>query len=141
MQVTFTEYAAPTGSGFSQYEFYLKNLGDTEISDLRLVDDGSILVAVGPVNTATLYLGAWTPNNGTHVVHFTIDAGGVPTLYVDGVLIPLVQFFVGPVVVPVPANTASAYFTSGSAFPYTAVISKYFVASGVLPPTTAFCCT
>lgn len=140
LQLKLTEYPAPTGAGNTQYEFYLLSAGSTEILYFRLVDNGTIFLIVGPTSGANIYSGTWTPNNGTHTIHITISAGGVPTMYIDGILTPLAFIFNSPSGAPLPANTASMFFGSGPVFPDSAIVIDYFLASGVLPPTTEFCC-
>jgi len=139
-QTTFTEFPGATGSGFSQYEFYLMTGGVSRVLALVMVDTGILTLTVGPSAGADTYSAPWTPNNGTHTIHITVSAGGVPTLYIDGILVPLTFLGNGALFTGLPANTVSAFFSSGPTFPQTAVISEIFITSGVLPPTTTFCC-
>lgn len=141
-QATFTEYPAPTGGGFSFYQFFLVGTGTAYGFDLRLVDNGTLFLSIGPSVGASIYSGSWTPNNGTHEVHLTVSAGGVPTLYLDGVLIPLTFLLIGGINFgTMPGDVAAIFMGSGNVFPDSASVSSVFVTSGVLPPTTEFCCS
>lgn len=140
-QWTFTEFAAPTGLGNSVYEFYVVNAGSTEGILIRLTDDGSLFVLVGPVAAAGIYGGVWTPNNGTHKIHLTVDALGVPILSIDDVDIPLAFFGPGAIFLgTLPANVVAFFMAAGLVFPDSSVVSSVFIASGVLPSSTVFCC-
>lgn len=140
-QWTFTEFAAPTGGGNSVYEFYVVTAGATEGVLVRLNDDGSLFVIAGPVAAAGIYGGAWTPNNGTHKVHLTVDGVGMPVLSIDDVDIPLAFFLSGPLFLgTLPGNVTAIFMAAGLVFPDTSVVSRAFIASGVLPSSTVFCC-
>jgi hypothetical protein len=140
-QWTFTEFPTPTGLGNSFYEFFVVNAGLTEAIVVNLTDDGFLFVSAGSVLTGNGYFGNWTPNNGTHKVHLTIDGTGTPTLWLDGVLIPLT--LTGPFGIflgSMPANVVTVFAAAGLSFPFSSTISNIFLASGVLPPTKVFCC-
>lgn len=140
-RLTFKEFAAATGAGNSFYDFYVAGAGLVEGLELKLKDDGTLFVVVGPTGIAEFYDGVWTPNNGTHVIHLTIDNAGVPTLLVDGV--PVVLSDDGPSGISfgtIPANSVAAFMSTGIVFPDQGNVTKLFVASGQLPASTVFCC-
>lgn len=142
VQILFTEYAAPTGLGNSVYDFYVVSAGLTEAILIRLTDDGSILVQAGPVGAATTYFGTWTPNNGSHELHFVVDSLGVATLSIDDGDAPLTPFGAFPLFLgTLPANVVAIFMSSGPAFPDSASASKVFLSPGTLPSTTEFCCS
>lgn len=140
VQALFTEFTGPTGLGTSSYNFYILSAGGTNIFQVQLSDDGVAFVALGPSINASQYFGTWTPNNGTHTVHLTVDNAGVPTLSIDGVDIPLTFVFAGPNVIGFPANSVAVFFLAGLSSPDNAELTKLFIASGQLPADTVFCC-
>ncbi len=142
MRWNFNEYPAPTGFGFSFYEFYALTAGPTDGIKIRLVDDGSLQVSVGSLATAGFYTGSWVPNNGSHEVHITVDGSGVPTLYIDGVLVALTflgnfGIFTGSM----PGSVVATFMSSGTVAPDSAGVTSVFLTAGILPPTTEFCCS
>ena len=141
LQYTFAEFPTPTGLGNSFYETYVVTAGIVEAAFVSLVDDGFVVVGAGPVANGNSYFGNWTPNNGTHKVHLTVDGAGNPTLWIDGVLIPLTLngpfgFFLGSM----PANVVTFFAGAGLSFPVSSPVDSVFVASGNYPPTQEFCC-
>lgn len=98
--------------------------------------DGFVIVFRGAVG----YLGAWAPvgNGAVHVVHITVDGGGNPSLFIDGVFIPLsAPGAVSPVVASpnqVGASILNDDLSGQGSF------DRIFVADGVYPPSTEFCC-
>lgn len=138
-QVTFTEFAAALGSGMS-YEFHIRSAGGTEHVFVLLDDSGFALVQAGPSGAAGSYFGAWTPNNGTHEVHFEISGLGVPTLFVDDVAIVLAFGGASPVFGAFTPNTVVALGSSGVGTPQSMKVTRYFLTTGLLPSTTDFCC-
>ena len=140
-QYEFTEFPTPTGLGNSVYEFYIVNADLSEAVFINFVDNGNVFVGAGSVLTGNSYFGTWTPNNGTHKIHLTIDGAGTPRLWVDGVEIPLTLngpfgFFLGSM----PANVVTFFAGAGLSFPVSSPVDNVFVALGVFPPTQEFCC-
>ena len=139
-QAKFTESATiPLGSG-ANYSFYLVDQTGANAFLVFLDDLGSAAVHVGAVAGAIYRTGTWTPNNGEHTVHVTVVAG-VPTLYIDGVAIVLVP--AGSLAVGIGTlgnNTVSAFFTANVAGSHSEKVSEIFITSGILLPTTDFCC-
>lgn len=136
----FTEY--PTApSGMTSYNLILNNQPLDDSAVLVLYGDGSVVFQVGDPSNAGNYTGVWTPNNGSHAVAFQISALGVPTLWIDGVSIPLVfagtsATFAGFL----PANSISFFLSSADAAPTAAAIRSVFVTAGIVGPAAVFCC-
>ena len=140
-QYEFTEFPTPTGLGNSFYEFYIVNADLSEAVFIRFVDDGSFFVGAGSTSTGNSYFGTWTPNNGTHKVHLTVDGSGNPTLWLDGVALPITLngpfgFFLGSM----PANVVVFFAGAGLSFPVSSPVLDAFVATGNFAPTQEFCC-
>lgn len=138
-QYTFTEWPSPLGNGFAGYEIAIASAGQADLFQLFLENDGDVFLQVGSFGNNSLYLGTWFPNNGTHKVHFTVDALGVPRLWIDGVEIPLT--FSGMVFFN-PTSADSVVFVpfEFSGFSDATTVSEVFVATRILPPETVFCC-
>lgn len=139
-QFSFTEFTTVPNPD-TAYNLFVTNSADTQVLQVFLLGDGNVGFAVGPPAGADLYLGTWTPNNGTHEVHFSTDALGVPTLYIDDVLIPLaflanVPNFGGSL----PADTVAFQIGSGSPIATSAVVTNLFVTNTITGPETEFCC-
>lgn len=138
-QFTFTEFPA-SGPGFTGYEISIVSDGQADLFQLMLDNSGSVFVEVGstgPGNTI-LYLGTWTPNSGTHTVHFTVDALGAPRLWIDGVEIVLINsgsIFFDPTV----ANGVTFIMFDFSGNAVSSPVTSVFVTLGALPPETIFC--
>lgn len=137
---SFTEFQASLGTG-QAYEFWITNTDNSESILVFLDDFGNALVQVGPTALTSSYLGTWTPNNGSHVVFFTVDENGLPHLYIDGNEVALE--FVGESPSAAELLPANVVAVDGAVFdganetsPWTSI----FLASGVLSPTTEFCC-
>lgn len=140
-QFKFTEYPTPTGAGDSFYDAFVVTAGFAEGILVRLVDDGSVFVGAGPLAAAGLYTGSWTPNNGTHTIHLTVDGASVPTLYIDGAAVSLAFLVTAPLFIgTMPANVVTFFSGAGLSFPFSSTVSNVFLASGIYPPTTEFCC-
>lgn len=138
-QVLFTEFQIPLGSG-AGYEFQVSDSTFSNTIDILLDDLGNVFVLVGPVALAPFWLGTWAPNNGTHKMHFTVDAIGMPTLFIDDVAIPLVLSGNTPSAVTASANNVAIFAMAGVVGVFSALVKNFFLASGVLPPSTVFCC-
>lgn len=139
-QVLFTEFPIPLGSG-AGYDFQVSDSTFSNTIDVFLDDLGNVFVLVGPVALAPFWLGTWTPNNGSHKVHFTVDALGTPSLFIDDVVIPLVLSGNTPSGVTAAANNVGVFAMAGIVGVFSALVKKFFLAAGVLPSTTVFCCT
>lgn len=142
LQFNFTEYPSPTGAGDSFYEVYLVAAGFSDAVLVRFIDDGTIFVIAGPVPTAGVYGGTWTPNNGAHAVHLTVDGTATPTLFLDGAAVPLTFFgnfgiFLGTM----PAGVVTFFSGAGLSTGISSTYSNVFLASGNFPAPTVFCCS
>lgn len=139
-QFAFTEYqTVPNPS--TAYQVLMNNLGTTETFLVSLTGDGNVLVQAGPTVLIPTYLGTWTPNGGSHVVHFSVDGTGVPLLFIDGVNIPLVFFGdVLSVGSSYPDNSISYGGGAADVAPASSPLRDLFVTAGVVGPETVFCC-
>lgn len=137
LQFAFTE--KPPGLDTRNYEIQVLDGSGNNIIDIFFTDFGfgignPLDVFVGPLATAEDWFapGGWAPTTGAHVVHLTISALLVPTLFLDGVLVPLVDGGVaGDIALGAPDSLSAA--EAGS-------FQKIFLASGIFPPTKVFCC-
>lgn len=141
-QFKFTEYPGSAGTAAIYHHFIFDSTFSNFIQ-VFMNATGLVLFIAGPAAGADSYSGTWVPDNGTHKVDYSIDALGVPTLYIDDVLIPLV--FGGGGNTPPFGSTFSAdtiYFLSepGGAFVISSKVMDVFVTAGIQPPTTAYCC-
>lgn len=136
-QYKFTEFDSQTAADF--YDISLGDAGLVNALDLFLEGDGVVYFQVGPVANSPFYNGMWTPNGGTHVVHYTVDSGGVPTLYIDGVLINLVLMGSQVNFANAPDNSINVEFSRNNVG-VPARMFNYFLTAGIFPPTTVFCC-
>lgn len=139
VQYQFSEFSAPLGS-FESYFFSITNFDNSEYAQVILDDGGNVLVTAGPAAGSDFYTGTWTPNNGAHEVHLTIDSLGVPTLFIDGVLVPLAFSFNASEFPTFPTNAVSLYASDAFGGPQSSTVSDVFVTSGVLSEGTVFCC-
>jgi len=139
-QYTFTEFPGSAGSGSAQYDFYLSDTGPLNGMDIFLDGAGAVFVSIGSLASLDGYVGAWTPNNGTHKVDFSVDSFGVPTLFIDDVAIPLTFLGTGfSFLATLPSNVfmpTATFATSTSS----ALVTKISITSGNLPPSTVYCC-
>jgi len=116
-QFTFTEYQTPPNST-TTYILFAINMGLSEVIDIEFFGDGTLVVKVGDPAAAPTYTGTWTPNNGTHDIHFSIDLLGVPTLFIDHVAIPLT--FIGNIfsfAAALPVNVVGFFGGAGIPLP------------------------
>lgn len=140
-QVDFTEYQTPPTVN-TTYQWLINNFDISQQYFLGLFGDGTVLVQAGDPSIAIpSYLGTWTPNNGAHVVHFEVDGAGIPTLWIDGVSIPLTFLANLGTFSGYPANSISVAAGSGDATPDSAQIRSIFITVGATAPETEFCCT
>lgn len=136
----FTEYQT-VPNAFTTYDLILNNQAMDDTIVLGLLGDGSLLFQTGDPASSSTYTGTWVPNNGPHVVAFQTDALGVPSLWIDGVIIPLTFIGMGASFASLlPANSISFFLGSSDAAPGTAPVRNVFVAQGAFGPATDFCC-
>lgn len=140
-QFSFTEYPTPPTVNTS-YEIVITNQDLSEAVFVALFGDGTAAIQVGDPAASSNYTGTWTPTpGGTHDVHFSVSALGVPTLYIDGVVMALTFVGISPSFSSLlPANTVSFFLGSGDAAATTAPVQDVFVTDGILAPNTVFCC-
>jgi len=139
-QYSFVEYPTVPNPA-TTYNLYVTNFDLSEIILISLLGDGNVFLQVGDPAAAPSYVGTWTPNNGAHEVHFSVDALGVLTLWIDGVLIPLI--FIGNIFSFAslePPNIVAFGLGSADAAPTTAPVTSVFVTAGNLGPEAEFCC-
>lgn len=139
-QYSFTEYPS-VPAALTAYNLYITNFDLSQIILVSLLGDGNVFVQVGDPAAAPSYAGTWTPNNGQHQVHFSTDALGLPTLWIDMVPIPLA--FIGNIFSFAslePANNIAFGFGSADAAVVTSPVTNIFVTAGSLDPGTEFCC-
>jgi hypothetical protein len=84
----FTEYTSNPNPS-TTYQLAV-NIGGVEVVAVSFFGDGNIAVQAGDINITPFYSGSFTPSQGaSHVVDFGVAMNGTPTLYLDGVEIPL----------------------------------------------------
>jgi hypothetical protein len=129
----FQEVAAPPTGNITYAVGMFDSLGNAFFA-IALVGDGSLLIG----DTANIYIGTWTPSAGAiHTVHITRTAAGVLTLYIDGVVVPLILVAPGPVTgVAGVADLSIANNDLSGQGSY----DNVFLTDGILPPSTEFCC-
>jgi hypothetical protein len=108
------------------------------IAAVQLRGDGTVFVQIGGI---AVYNGTWTPqgNGAFHTVVLNVAADGTPTLFIDQVLIPLL---LGGAPMPAPFGPAIAFsvINFGGTPQGPATLFSIFLARGIYPPTTVFCC-
>lgn len=140
-QYTFTEFPAPVGGGTSVYDNFIVNSGRNQAVQIRFTDNGTFIIAIGPLAGATFYTGNWIPNNGTHTVHLIVDGALNPLLWIDGIPVPATPVGGGSINIgTLPHDVVFFSASSGGFFPDAATIRSVFITSGALPPSTVFCC-
>lgn len=140
-QFVFKEYPLPVGTG-RFYDHFIFDQTGAAFAEVKLTDDGGLFIGAGPIAGGDYYFGTWTPVNGaTHKVDFSFDGLGVPTLYIDDVLIPLVFSFNGSPFGVFPVNCVAVFSNAaGPAGPVSSKITEFFITTGNLPNTTVYCC-
>lgn len=136
-QYRFQEFNSLTANDF--YDFSIEDTGQVNGLDLFLDGSGFVYFQVGPILSAPFYNGVWTPNMGEHVVHYNVSPAGVPTIWIDGVLIPMVLSGNQANFANAPSNAINGEF-GRNAPGNPAAVFNYFLTSGELSPTTEFCC-
>lgn len=139
-QFSFTEHQTPPNAT-TTYQLLVANFDLSQVLAVSLFGDGSVIVQAGDPNLIPTYLGTWTPNLGTHTVHFAVDGAGVPTLFIDGVAIPLTFVAdLGSFWTVYPAGAITYGGGAGDVAASTQIIHNIFVTAGATPPQTVFCC-
>lgn len=140
VQFTFQEFDDLQAS--ISYLITLMDAGSVNLLNINLGANGDVVVSVGPVANVSFYLGNWAPNKGRHIVHLTVDGGGLPRLWIDAVEIPLAFLGSGPFGGGYPDESVTANFSdlNNDAIPRTAVLENLFIAAGQFPPSRTFCC-
>lgn len=138
-QFLFMEFPVAMGTG-AGYDFQLLDSTGANFFDVLLDDLGNVFVQVGAVALTPSFIGIWTPNNGTHKVHMTSDALGIPTLFIDDVEIVLTP--IGDLAPVVVAANNSIAITAIPAAPgaMSMTVSNFFLTQSVVPTETVFCC-
>lgn len=139
-QFEFTEHQTPPNAT-TTYQVLINNFDLSQMFFLALFGDGTVLVQAGDPVSIPTYSGTWTPNMGTHTVHFAVDGAGIPTLFIDGVPIPLAFLANLGTFGGYPANSVSYGGGAGDPTPDTSPLMNLFVTAGDTPATTEFCCT
>lgn len=139
IQWRFRQVASVPPNGSISYQVAIDNAFSITLYFIALVGNGNLIVLVG----GSQYAGAWTPGaaGSSHTVHFTADGAGLPSLWIDGVLTPLVlqpPSFV--IAYPAPSIGMLTILNANIPFPGKGAFDWFFITSGVLPPTTVFCC-
>jgi hypothetical protein len=141
IQFIFNEYVGNTEEVF--YDLSMQDSAGLNSLDFFFDSTGFVYLQYGPNANAPFYEGVWVPNQGRHTVQINLDGAGVPTLYIDGVLIPLVvggsqvtfsQADPGMLSMDSGWNNTVGTYTTPTKF------EKFFVTAQALPPTTEFCC-
>lgn len=142
-QFTFSEFPGTSGAALAVYTLQIYDVVNGVVVLVALFDDGTIDFELGPTpGPRSVYSGVWTPNGGTHKVHFTSDALGTPRLWIDGVEIPLVFFVFDatpPTTIPNTIDFNMLNF-DGPGPAKSSTVRNVFVTTGVLSPDTVFCC-
>ena len=136
MQFQFTEMA-----GLGTYAVTLHGAAGKPKVGLQL-QGGSIQLLLGNSDPIPTYLGIYTDvPSATRLVHLTVDALGNPSLWIDGIAIPLV-LSVPIAALPLgPVNSIVVFSVNAAAGPARVATYDYlFVDNVVRPPTTIFCC-
>lgn len=139
-QFDFTEYPT-TPNAETTYQIFMNNSDISEVLSVSLFGDGSVVVQAGDVDSCPTYVGSWTPDGSAHVVHFSIDSSGVPTLWIDGNEVSLTLYgSVGTWAASYPANSINYGGGAAVATPASSPLRHLFVTDGETGPETEFCC-
>lgn len=134
----FTEYqTAPNGT--TTYQLFINNAALTETIVVSLFGDGNAVLQFGPVNAAPTYTASWTPNGGTHRIHFS--TGTTPTLFLDDVSLPL--SFLGNVATfstSLPPNIVGIFGGAGVAATASSPVRNIFITSENTGPQAMLGC-
>lgn len=123
------------------YMIIVTDLANTNALSINLESNGSVSVAAGLQANIPFYSGTWTPNGGFHTVHLTVDASGLPRLWIDGAEITLTLIGSAPFA-GYPADSVVANFSdlNNDAIARTSVLESLFITTGQILPTRTFRC-
>jgi hypothetical protein len=137
-RIVFAEFPVPD---FTTYIFALTTPGNVQSLYLSLDNSGAVFFQVGASIGAPAYNGVWTPNQGAHVIFFTVDGAGNPALQIDGVSILLTLGGMFPsLAATYPGGSAVVSFTNSAVVSENAPVTRFMVADSILPSNTDFCC-
>lgn len=138
-QFEFTEYQTPPNA-FTTYQLFVNNIDLSQGFLVSLAGDGTGALQIGdPANSPT-YIFLWTPNFGSHVVHFSIDSLGKPRLYIDHVEVTLTFTGNVPTFGGLPANILGFFGGSAENGAASSTVRNVFLTAGNVGPETIFCC-
>lgn len=139
-QYSFTEFPSPPDNN-TAYDLFMNNIDGSLVFLVALFGDGNVDIQIGPPALAPTFSGLWTPNNGSHIVHVTVDSLGTPSLFIDGV--PISVVFAGDLPTlqaSLPDNTVSLFAQSDVTGLARTAFKSVFFSSGALPANVVFCC-
>lgn len=126
--------------GSADYVFLFTNQGNTEQLYIQVEAGGTLTIEVGPTNAQNFYSGAWSSKPGVlRKFSITVDALGVPRLFIDGEETPLILFSNSGGRAGFQGNSVFALFNNDIVTPLSFVVKKIFLATGV-KPNVDFCC-
>lgn len=132
-QFQFTEIVGPPTAN-KTYAVGAFDAAANSVFSIGLIGDGTIFFG----DDSDVYSAAWTPVSGaTHTVQITKNGPGTVLLWIDGVLIPLVFLFPGPIT-DVP-SVVSLSITNND-LDGMGAYDSIFLAAGARPLGTEFCC-
>ena len=138
---TFSEYQT-IPNGTTTYQYWVNNSDISEIITISLFGDGNLIFQFGPVDLAYSWIGTWTPDGGTHTVHFSTGSlTEDPKLYINGVEVPLI--FLGQLVTfgaQLVPNMIAVMGGSGETGSSTSVVSNIVLTTGTIGPNVPLGC-
>lgn len=139
VQFKLTEHPGSVGSG-TDYQLYFFDSTFTTWVLLFLNATGFAQIISGSTVSGDGYSGTWVPTGGSHKVDFSINALGIPTLFIDDIPIPLI--FSGSGFSPFGIFVADTlyFFSLRPSAVTSAKVMDVFLTSGIQPPTTVYCC-
>lgn len=140
IQSLFTTFPGPIVPG-RRYEWYVTNVGVTQMVKVELNEDGFLYILVGDPNSISSYSGVWTPSIGQHKIHVTVDALGVPRVWFDDVEVTMFFDGTGFSATSPGVGDAAFIFFVYITDPSEGSVQNMHVASGNLPTSTEFCCS
>lgn len=137
LQFQFTEAAGP---GVRTYSVQANGAAGKPRISLQL-QAGVIQLLLGTTDPIPTWTGVYAVvPSAVRLVHMTVDGGGTPTLWIDGVSIPLAAGGLLPAVPIGPVNSITVTTVIGPGLAATATYDWLFFDTVVRPPTTIFCC-
>lgn len=143
VQFSFKEIPGTLKAGNAGYQLLINDFANGDWLQIELDDNGTLTVIVGPQPNGWMqYTGGWTLNGGSHVVHATIDSFGLPTVWIDGVMMTFLFSSPGAGAPPTPINTLffQMFDLDGGGTLKSGILNRLFMTQGVLGPGTIFCC-